>query len=68
MKTNRYEIAFLLAVCVLSLFALACDGTPTSCTNSTRTQGNDEFKRWVAVVSKNGAAVAGQLLAPPGKE
>ena len=67
MKTNRYEVGFLLAVCVLAIYALACDGPPPAgeepepepvCVDgaSDRTEGCDEFKRLIAVVRKNGTA------------
>jgi hypothetical protein len=56
MKTNRYEIGFLLAVCAMALVALTC-GTPTTsaCTagKATRTGGCDEFTRMDARVYKN---------------
>jgi hypothetical protein len=63
MKTNRYEIAFLVGVLALALFASACGVAPGQCAN-TRTQGNDEFRRWAATVSKNGAAVADDCWNP----
>jgi hypothetical protein len=57
MKTNRYEVAFLLGVCVLAIFGFACTPTPPTdaCVAgaSTRTQGCDEFKRLIAKVFKN---------------
>jgi hypothetical protein len=58
MKTNWYEIAFLVGVCLLATVGIACNGpdTPTVCAN-TRTKGNDEFRRWADSVSKNSNAV-----------
>lgn len=61
MKTNRYEIAFFLVLCALSLFVLTCTPPPPpACTagNSTRTQGCDEFKRWQTRVFKNSSEFA----------
>jgi hypothetical protein len=61
MKTNRYEIGVLLVACVLAIVALSCGPTeppPPECPSggSDRTAGCDEFKRWNAVIRKNGVA------------
>jgi hypothetical protein len=64
-KTNRYEIAFVAAVLILATVALACGTTvvPPACA-AARTQGNDEFRRWAAAVSRNGAAVSDDCWNP----
>jgi hypothetical protein len=68
MRTRKYEIAFLLLVCLLAIIALTCNGDDngddngggTTCPagNSTRTQGNDEFKRWQTRVYKGPFSVS----------
>jgi hypothetical protein len=59
MKTNRYEVALLVGVCVLAVFGFACTPTPPTdaCVAgaSTRTQGCDEFKGLNARLYKNEA-------------
>ena len=65
MLTNRYRVALLLVVCMLAVVVSGCP--PQECpagANPTRTEGNDEFRRWAAVVSKNGAAVADSCWNP----
>jgi hypothetical protein len=60
MKTNRYEVGYLLLVCVLAICAFACNGNGTTpeavCVDGAgaRSEGCDEFARESAIVRKNG--------------
>ncbi|MCL7453425.1 MAG: hypothetical protein M8467_10310 [Anaerolineae bacterium] len=64
MKANRYEIPFLVTVCIVAALAFACGAPVAPQCADTRTQGNDEFRRWASAVSKNGAAVADDCWHP----
>ncbi len=58
MHSRKYDLGFFLLVGLLSLFAITCEnnggGGTTTCPtgNSSRTQGNDEFRRVNSIVYK----------------
>ena len=65
---NIYQGLFFLLVPVLALFAITCNGNGPGETcpsgNPTRTDGNNEFKRWLAQVFKNSGEVTDDCWHP----